>query len=187
MIRYYLIAVCYSIAIHVFVVLLLLTYSKSNTIQRISYQHLVQAYVVNQPYIIFKHEFHKYRQLALLKSPKHVIPAKTTIHGLEIKSTMTYEHIGKNEHLLIILHNQIQHQIDESVYNLPKTLDSRSLLIQFLLTPQGTLNSVNVIKSSGIKILDNLAIKAVTSIQPFHIAKKYLVTDTYFRIKFYFE
>ncbi len=187
MIRCYLIAVCYSIAIHVFVVLLLLTYFKSNSIQRIGYQHMVQAYVVNQPHIISKYEFQKYRPSALLKSPKHIIPAKTTIHGLKIKSTMTYEHIGKNQHLLILLHNQIQHYINENVYNLPRILDSRSVLIQFLLTPQGTLNSINIIKSSGIKTLDNLAIKAVTSTQPFHAAKKYLVTDTYFKIMFYFE
>ncbi|KPJ67552.1 MAG: hypothetical protein AMJ43_04710 [Coxiella sp. DG_40] len=199
MIRHYLIATCYSTAIHFFTILLLFNYFKSNSIQRIGYQHLIQAYVVNQPHIISKHEFQKHQLPVLPKSSKQGTPVKTILNKLKIKSGTAFERnvpntpinhsklSGKNEHLLILLHNQIQYHINENVYNLPKILDSQSVLIQFLLTPRGSLNFINIIKSSGIKILDNLAIKAVTSIAPFHPAKKYLVHNTYFRIKFHFE
>jgi TonB family protein len=199
MIRCYLIAACYSVAIHILVVLLLFVLFESNPTQRIGYRYIVNAYVVNQPHIISKFEFQKHQLSDSFKSSKHVIPTMIAIHGFKIKSGITSEPnvhntsinrlklFGKNEHLLIKLHNQIQQQINENIYNLPRILDSRPVIIQFLLTPQGTLNSVNIIKSSGIKILDNLATKAVTSIQPFYAAKKYLLTATYFRIKFYFE
>lgn len=199
MTRYFLIAACYSIAIHIIVVLSLFTYFELNTKQNIGYRHVVNAYIAIQPHIISRSELLHHQLLNSLKSSHPVTPVTRTIRGLKtrVKNATKYKvhaasinHLkllGKNEQLLIILHNQIQQQINENIYTLPEISDPQPVIIQFLLTPHGTLNSINIIKSSGTKILDNIAIRAVTSIQPFYLAKNYLFKDTYFKIKFYFE
>lgn len=87
-----------------------------------------------------------------------------------------------NSHLLIVLHNKIQAKVNESNYLIPDFLKGRTAEVQFELTPEKIIQSINLIKSSGSKQLDNLAISAVQQVKPPSIKQ-----DKTFRVNLLFN
>lgn len=68
--------------------------------------------------------------------------------------------------LLIKLHNAIQLKVDESSYLIPDFLKGRQAEVEFKLTPSKRIKSLAIIKSSGSRRLDQLALNAVQQVSP---------------------
>lgn len=179
----YLLPTIYAIILHMLIILLLCNYIQPWKTRAIGSQ-ILHAYVVKQPIIIAKHKSELHHSASLLhKSPGNAISAPAEIQ----KSSNTAPQYGKNNQLLIMLHNQIQQYINDNNNDLLTSFGHRAATVQFLLTLQGQADAVHIIKSSGSKMLDNLAFQAVNSIEAANLAKKYLIRDTYFRIMVYFK
>ncbi len=167
----------------------------------IGYKNIVQAYVIPDPIIISKRRgviYHAQRDPAVKqqddglcrgviyhaqRDPAVKLRDDKRVRGddyLQRKS-------GDPEQLLIILHNQIQQQINNNNYELPEALNKKSAEVRFLLMPSGGISDINIVQSSGILFLDNLAIQAVKAIAPCNAARKYLNTKSYFKIKVYYN
>jgi TonB family protein len=194
--RSYFIAATYSLIIHMLVILLLFGCIKTANPKQVGYKNVVQAYVITEPVIIAKHEssMHHTSENKNAIRAHSVIPAQSGIQKFQKlldprvrEDDYFQKQKGNPNHLLIILHNQIQQQINNSNYNLPESLNKRSADVQFLLSPNGEVSNVNIIESSGVTFLDNLALRAVQAIEPCVEAKKYLAASSYFRIKVYYN
>lgn len=183
----YLIPVTYSIIIHILIILFLFNYMQSEESRPVGNQ-IIQTYVIHQPIIIARHK----AALHQASVTKPVVPdfQHKSLFKAGIMRSADEAHApqaGKNNKLIIMLHNQIQQYINDHNYNLVTSLGPHAITIQFLLTPQGELGNIQIIKSSGVNMLDNLAIAAVRAIQPGYVAKKYLMLATYFNIMVYFK
>jgi len=182
--RSYFISSIYAIILHILIILLLFNYIQHEKSSAVGYQQVLQAYVIKHPIIIAKHKLrHRQHHISSL------LP-KTTIQSHNISQQKSPSPSGewlgmgpKNSQLLIMLHNQIQQYINDSNNDLFASFGHRAATVQFLLTTQGQVAAVHVIKSSGVRVFDNLALQAVSSIEATSLAKKYLIKDTYFRIK----
>ena len=59
--------------------------------------------------------------------------------------------------------------------------------VEFVLHPDGSIDDAHLVNSSRTRSLDNAAIKAVESIEPFLVAKEYLQQPEAFQVDVVFN
>lgn len=185
--RSYVIAAMCSLFIHILIILCLFNYVYIANQKPVGYKNIVQAYVMPEPIIISKRRgviYHVQQNPAV--KPRDDGLCRGVIYHAQ-RDDNQQRKSGNPEQLLIILHNQIQQQINNNNYELPEALNKKSAEIRFLLTSTGEISDINIIQSSGMIFLDNLAIQAVKDINPCNAARKYLNTKSYFKIKVYYN
>lgn len=88
--------------------------------------------------------------------------------------------------LISILHNLIQEQI---IYPINFTArGNKELYISFILFPEGRIENIKILKSSGVEFLDHMAVDAIASLGKLEVVKKLLNRSEKFNvpIKFLF-
>ena len=93
--------------------------------------------------------------------------------------TTTVTHQGHYDQLLLLLHNQVQTQINAMAYRVPNFLRNRTAKICFVLSPNGYLKNIQIQQSTKASILDQMAKQAVSVMQPIDAAHKYLHHTTF--------
>ncbi|MEM1243790.1 MAG: energy transducer TonB [Pseudomonadota bacterium] len=116
--------------------------------------------------VIKQSKLHRKKQLAAKHRSKHF--AKTLTSGQQAK-------------LLMQLHNAItrQQKYPQAAINLQQ---QGNVTVAFTLQPNGKINNLRVIKSSGYGLLDAAALASVRAIVPFKLAQQYLRTADNFQI-----
>jgi protein TonB len=115
-----------------------------------------------------------------LPRPKSLFPSAKTLHQIERKFSSTYpKNINKGnsislntrEFKYISYFSHIKRKI-ELVWEYPRLAAMRnqegSLLLKFIILKNGTLKGVYLLQSSGYRLLDNEALRAVKDAAPFN-------------------
>jgi TonB family protein len=84
------------------------------------------------------------------------------------------------------LHDVIQNNI-ERPKEIASLIKNKNIELIFVLFPDGTVKDLQLAKSSGIKILDTLALDAMNTIQPIIFAKDFLQRQEQFHINIVFD
>jgi len=99
------------------------------------------------------------------------------------RSTDTAMH---NSAILGLLHSKISEH-KQYPYMARKQRREGIVRIEFVLYPDGSIDDTHLVNSSRTRSLDNAAIKAVESIEPFLVAKEYLQQPEAFQVDVVFK
>lgn len=179
-------AVFLSILLHVLIIAGLIAHFQANRIL-VGSGVTLKAYVYHEPFLI--------KKAAKVASIGSVVSQNNKLSKNGNLLSEQQNHVGKNslqqkmlsgryDSLVIILHNLIQQQISISD-TLSAIAQNKKVSVVFKLFPDGHIESVNIVHSSGVLLLDNLARNAVLNIQPVHMAVKLLDPKIFF-LTFYF-
>jgi len=117
-----------------------------------------------------------------LKAANGTLPHQSKVNPVNQKNNRLSLDIQKSNGtaspLLEILHNRIAENLDYS----NDTEMERMAIVGFLLFPDGHLDAIQLLKSSQDSLLDEAIMSSVKTIQPVSEAKKYLQTESYFKL-----
>ena len=91
-----------------------------------------------------------------------------------------------NSSIIELLHSKISEH-KQYPYMARKQRREGIVRIEFVLYPDGSIDDTHLVNSSRTRSLDNAAIKAVESIEPFLVAKEYLQQPAAFQVDVVFK
>lgn len=166
-------AIVLSILFHVLIIAGFIFHFQVNKIS-VGSGVILKAYVYHVPFLIKKtlkiaSTSSVVRQNSKLLQNGHLL--SQSHNNIGENSLAQNESVGKYDSLAIVLHNLVQQQINISD-TLSVVAQNKKVGVTFTLFPDGHIESVNIVRSSGVLLLDNLARNAVLSIQPVHMPVK---------------
>ncbi|MCD6055740.1 MAG: TonB family protein [Gammaproteobacteria bacterium] len=125
---------------------------------------------------------HRFTPLSSVLGEKGTIKKdkQTTKPAVKIAGSYSPEEKGDSE-LLRLIHNKIQehHYYPANALSLSQ---SGTVWLQFVLNPDGRIEQIHLLQTSGIKSLDKAAITALEAASPLPIGRAQLSASAWFRI-----
>lgn len=114
------------------------------------------------------------------------IPKQQAIANNSIQASPFENMEGDNNKLLKLLHNAIARAQNYSG-DYTELGKKTNVIVQFVLHPDGRINKIKIIKSSGSYSLDQSVINSVEAINPFRTARKYIKLTTKLSVNIVFS
>jgi TonB family protein len=158
---------------------------------------VMQAYIYQQPAVFKKTKVavarrggvktKKYRQSKHGWLKLHKLEHKNLHNSYSQKAVYLQANLaGKENKLLMKLHDLIQEKITLP-QNMRLFIKGRKIVVSFELLPNGNIDKVKIIKSSGIAVLDKSVVQAIYTITPVKFAGKWIQRKHVFELPILFK
>lgn len=161
--------------------------------QPVGLDQSIPVYVYTKPIVFeqkeqFKHHVSKKRFVEEMTTFKKEVSQpvfQARLRSAEKNNGFVYDaKQGEYAKLLILLHDLIQTHIQYSDFFLG--FKRRQMRVSFLLFPDGHVENIQILQSSGRDTLDEAAFTAVQSIQPVTMARNFLKDKKRFEVPIMF-